>query len=51
MHMNKYLYVVQGKRIEVPVPTTAELSEYVRLLQEGRPDEALELLERVASIR
>jgi hypothetical protein len=48
---HKYLYFIQGKRLEVPVLTPSELLEYTQLLQQGRTLEAFNLLQMVASSR
>jgi hypothetical protein len=43
---HKYLYFIQGKRLEVSVLTPSELLEYTQL-QQGRTQEAFNLLQMV----
>jgi hypothetical protein len=47
MQQHSYVYMVCGRRIEVPVMAPAQMEEYSRLLREFLYDEATEYLKHI----
>ena len=47
MKQHSYVYMVRGRRIEVPVMAPAQMEEYSRLLREFLYDEATEYLKPI----